>query len=455
MSDTYGLSYVLIFLTGLLAIAMFRWPDRKTGNIRFFSPLRWFALGFSILFVIQPFNHLYYGEWVFEVFDNESFDWMQLACFLSGLSFLLGWALRPYLSSANSRMRLNGRVDSRIGYWPQFWVLIVPSAVGIGLILSWYGGGIDSFLAAGSGNVYDAGAAGTYALTTFAFSATLSLALLGLISVRGKILTRPGLISIVLLVVYAIISVQLGARLRILFLCMGLIGLLGAQMGRKSFISLMVLGAILMMFFVYAHARLRYEFAYTSLGEELAERLDPGEGGFYHSFFMKGDFDAFENGIGLLNAVPLHHDFLYGGSILSLLYNPIPRIWWPEKPTVSSGEILQSTQFGRRPADNFNVATCLPAELYINFWWPGIIFGMMLFGYISRVFYDRSAIDPDSSKSFVHLGLFCAYILLVLRGSFHSMTANYLYVVSWMILSSIASRFISRRQHGQHQLRPT
>ena len=116
---------------------------------------------------------------------------------------------------------------------------------------------------------------------------------------------------------------------------------------------------------------------------------------------MKGDFDAFENGIALLNAVPLHHDFLYGSSILSLLYNPIPRIWWPEKPAVGSAMVLEATQFGRRPGGRFNLATCLPSELYVNFWWPGVVFGMMLFGYLSRVFYDRSALNPNRSEGLV------------------------------------------------------
>lgn len=430
---------------GLLAVVMFCWPDKKAGNIPLFSPLRWFALGFLILFVIQPFNHLYYDQWEFEVYDSESFQWMELACLLSGLSFLLGWVLRREARPANFYEALASSAEDRERYWPQFMLLIVPTLIGVYGIASWYGGTIDTFLSGDTGGVLNATEAGFYSLTVFAFCATLALGLVGLISVQRHIFTLPGWISVALLLVFAVISIQLGARLRVLFLFMGLVGAIGAQVTRKSFIKVIALGSIVMVFFVYAQARLRYEFAFSSIGQELEERLDPGEKGFYYSFFMNGDFDAFENGIAVLNAVPLYHDFLYGGSILSVLYNPIPRIWWPDKPAVASSSILEETQFGRRAAGKFNIAVCLPAELYMNFWWPGVIFGMMLFGYISRVFYDTSALNPNRSKALVHLGLFGAYILLVLRGSFHSMTSYYLYIVSWMIFSSAVSAWVSRR----------
>jgi oligosaccharide repeat unit polymerase len=444
MSEIDSASYILIFLTAAMAAAMFYWSDRKTGNIPFFSPLRWFSVGFLILFVIQPINHLYYDKWEFEVFDSVSFQWMQFACFLSGLSFLLGWVLRPEVRFADSVQVFDGPLDTRATYWTQFMLLIVPTAIGVFGIAYWYGGTIDSFLSGERSGVINAAQAGYYSLTIFAFCATLALALVGLIAVQRNIFSLPGLISTLLLFIFAVVSIQLGARLRILFMFMGVLGAIAAQVSRKSFIKIIALSGMIMVFFVYAQGRLRYEFAFSSVVQEWEERLDPGEEGLYYSFFMKGDFDAFENGIAVLNAVPRDHDFLYGRSILSLLYNPIPRIWWPDKPTLGSASILEATQFGRRAGGEFNIAVCLPAELYVNFSWPGVIFGMMLFGYLSRTFYETWAISPNRSKGLVNLGLFCAYILLVLRGSFHSMTAYYLYVVSWMIFSSVVASRLSR-----------
>ena len=128
--------------------------------------------------------------------------------------------------------------------------------------VSWYGGTVDAFLAGGGGNVYDAGEAGIYSLTNFAFCATLALGLVGLIAVQRNLFTLPGWISVALLLAFTVVSIQLGARLRILFLFMGLFGAIGAQIKRKSFIKVIALGSIVMVFFVYAQGRLRYEFAF-------------------------------------------------------------------------------------------------------------------------------------------------------------------------------------------------
>jgi hypothetical protein len=92
-----------------------------------------------------------------------------------------------------------------------------------------------------------------------------------------------------------------------------------------------------------------------------------------------------------------------GATLDYLGYAFIPRFLWPEKPLIAKGawfalEIGQA--YTRRDGSISNsVAMTIPGELYLNFGWPGVLVGCLLYGMLLGVFWTRTGFweDPDNA----------------------------------------------------------
>jgi hypothetical protein len=92
-----------------------------------------------------------------------------------------------------------------------------------------------------------------------------------------------------------------------------------------------------------------------------------------------------------------------GETLDYLGYAFIPRFLWPEKPLIAKGawfamEIGQA--YTRRDGSISNsVAMTIPGELYLNFGWPGVLLGCLLYGMLLGVFWTRTKFweDPDNA----------------------------------------------------------
>ena len=80
----------------------------------------------------------------------------------------------------------------------------------------------------------------------------------------------------------------------------------------------------------------------------------------------------------------------------------IPRFLWPEKPLIAKGAwfALEIGQAHMRPDGSITnaVAMTIPGELYLNFGWPGVLLGCLLYGAILAVFWTRTRFweEPDN-----------------------------------------------------------
>ena len=111
------------------------------------------------------------------------------------------------------------------------------------------------------------------------------------------------------------------------------------------------------------------------------------------------DFGAFERISLIYEYVPEVLSFQYGLTIVSILLFPIPRGIYADKP-VGSGPILANAfQLGSWDLEKgwtTGVTATIVGELYLNFWWPGVVFGAMLMGYLFGRIYVRRILGEKS-----------------------------------------------------------
>jgi len=91
----------------------------------------------------------------------------------------------------------------------------------------------------------------------------------------------------------------------------------------------------------------------------------------------------------VVERTPQDTPYWYGASFYRLLFFPIPRILYPEKPNYLEGNVL-GHQYAMIGDDDYvtsiNLAQLI--ELYGNFGPPGVIFGCLVFGIIYRTIHD-------------------------------------------------------------------
>ena len=147
--------------------------------------------------------------------------------------------------------------------------------------------------------------------------------------------------------------------------------------------------------------------------------------------FEGGDFEAFEKGMLIIQLIPSYDPPYLGGSFATLFVMPIPRTLWQGKPAVSPTDTIVKWHPGT--PDNF--AITLIGEAYANWLWPGVAVLLFAFGLVSAWIYKRRIAQPSDLEGLVLMGLYMAYVILVTRGSFHTMTSYFLFSLFWFAAS--------------------
>lgn len=94
--------------------------------------------------------------------------------------------------------------------------------------------------------------------------------------------------------------------------------------------------------------------------------------------FMLKDMDVFDT---LVHAAAVTHtDRLYwGDNILAIILFFVPRAWWPDKPMVG-GLVIGGDLHANYWAGTDNLSFFPGGDLYMDFWFPGVILGATLAG---------------------------------------------------------------------------
>jgi hypothetical protein len=146
-----------------------------------------------------------------------------------------------------------------------------------------------------------------------------------------------------------------------------------------------------------------------------------------------------------------------GESYYPLLFKPIPRFIWKNKPTENSGQTF-GHRYGYISNDNFTSAYNLPQtiEMYINFGLPGILIGSFLFGILYR-YIEMMFFHPGSGLGAVALGAVVMSQLLIIESATSGLLGGLMisllvvaglnFMVDFLTIISQSSRGTSAPEH--------
>ena len=126
-----------------------------------------------------------------------------------------------------------------------------------------------------------------------------------------------------------------------------------------------------------------------------------------------------------LEFFPKHADYLWGYSFYGVVVNPIPRVFWEDKP-IGVGK-LASMLYDGTPHNSIGLS--LPGELYANFGIVGALMGMFFSGLLMGVIYRWYQRQRGDYGALVIYVLVLSYVVWEVRGDILDATMPFFYYV--------------------------
>jgi hypothetical protein len=148
----------------------------------------------------------------------------------------------------------------------------------------------------------------------------------------------------------------------------------------------------------------------------------------------------------------------YGGQTLEyLLYVFVPRMVWPDKPTITSAQwFAEKLGRGYHLAENRwsnAINMTIPGELYLNYGWLGVGFGLALLGWLYFVFWEATRFYQQESNP-VGQGFSFALLAQAMFNGSHvgGMVSLAVYYLLFLFLSWIFSLVLVRRAASRRMM---
>lgn len=100
----------------------------------------------------------------------------------------------------------------------------------------------------------------------------------------------------------------------------------------------------------------------------------------------------------ILNAVPQSVPFQHGSTFTTVLYAPIPRSIWPEKPEINVGRLIATDVYGVGYHLRTGIPPGLIGEFYLNFGYPGVVFAALFYGAVVRLLWNLIQAGPSRAS---------------------------------------------------------
>lgn len=139
-----------------------------------------------------------------------------------------------------------------------------------------------------------------------------------------------------------------------------------------------------------------------------------------------------------IEIVPAEHPYVHFQQILYILVRPIPRLFWPGKPTDPGFDL--SSLVG---SQGVSLSMSMIGESYIAFGFAGIVAAGLVFGVLCGLVNQMVRMRrPDANPALVPISLM---VLFVGIRSLQDLVIMSYAVLSWLVVSAIANRLGSRR----------
>lgn len=152
----------------------------------------------------------------------------------------------------------------------------------------------------------------------------------------------------------------------------------------------------------------------------------------------KWQYDTLDIALLVTDRYPRIENFSYGGSIKSLILNPIPRKYYKNKP-IAFGSHLGKITNPQDPNTVSSYAAVTPIEFYANFGVMGmLIFTFMLSCILHKIYYTFGKSDNINLSTLLYIN-FIVGLYMVFRGDFTTKTIHLFLpliifeVVKWIV----------------------
>ncbi|EMA06581.1 oligosaccharide repeat unit polymerase [Haloarcula vallismortis] len=390
LSSSYPLHWPFIFL--LLTLGVFPYAyEGAVGRIDPFSPVMWFAPVFAIVYGIGAARRLLNRDFVFQadyiVTNPETAILKVLILATVGISMLLLGYYRPWGRILATRVPQFGRGWSSRRAWLAIIVTTALGLYGFWLLLPTLGAGPRSHLAKGNSR--------------------LAFVLVNLLNVASILLLADAMISAISfndLTVEIRQPWKLIVTVPFILFNVRLLWLLG---GRGRAFSIFVVCAFLIHYLVYQFSLFQGIIIFFGVKiipawaadiMSAAVTLDVADLAYHLQnplLFRESPTRPFNNVVVLISGVPETQDFVYGETFLSAFFEVIPLQPFRETNAVYNAAFYPSI------AGDYGVPITMLGELYLNFWLPGVVIGLLLVGVIIRGSYEWLIVQKQSYASII------------------------------------------------------
>lgn len=135
---------------------------------------------------------------------------------------------------------------------------------------------------------------------------------------------------------------------------------------------------------------------------------------------------------------------LWGESFTLVLIAPIPRILWPDKPSVRVGQYVGTDIYQRK--NKSGVPPSIIGELFLNFGWVGVFLGMALLGNFCRRLFNRAVADAEQSiEGALYYTIFAISVIFIMFIA--DFTGGMIFYLSLLSVGFIAIKHFRREAY--------
>lgn len=137
--------------------------------------------------------------------------------------------------------------------------------------------------------------------------------------------------------------------------------------------------------------------------------------------------------------------YLYGETFSSFFIMLVPRVIWPNKPSIDFDgiKLAQNLNFSAPNDNKTSIYPTVVGEWYMNFGIWGLVFGMFLLGILYRFLFNYLIIDSGRSSGGVMI--YSLFWLNIVRGMEFLMIMLYLNLIKLFILMFVINYFLAKK----------